>query len=65
MLFRSWYIDSGCSHHMTGDKSKMDYFKKNQDGKVILSNDAPTKVFRKGRDKINKLRVGQMEDKGM
>lgn len=51
-----WYISNECSHHMTGDKSKMESLKKNQDGKVILSNDAPTKVLGKGRDIINKNR---------
>ena len=51
-----WYIDNGCSHHMTGDKSKMESLKKNKDGKVILSNDAPTKVLGKGRAIINKNR---------
>ena len=41
---------------MTGDKSKMEYLKKNQDGKVILSNDAPTNILGKGRAIINKNR---------
>ena len=41
---------------MIGDKSKMESLKKNQDGKVILSNSAPTKVLGKGRAKINKDR---------
>ena len=39
---------------MTGNKSKMESLKKNQDGKVILSNDAPKKVLGKGRAIINK-----------
>ena len=51
-----WYIDSGCSHYMTGDKSKMESLKKNQDGKVILSNDAPSNILGKGRAIINKNR---------
>ena len=49
-----WYIDSGCSHHRIGDKSMMESLKKNQDGKVILSNDASTNIFGKGRAIINK-----------
>ena len=41
---------------MTSDKSKMESLKKNQDGKVSLSNDAPKSILGKGRDIINKNR---------
>ena len=41
---------------MTGDKNKMESLKKHQDGKVIISNDAPTKVLGKGRAIIKKNR---------
>ena len=41
---------------MTGDKSKMESLKKNQDGKVILSNDALANILGKGRAIINKNR---------
>lgn len=41
---------------MIGDKSKMKYLKRNQYGKVIISNDAPTKVSGKGRAIIKKNR---------
>jgi hypothetical protein len=36
----SWYIDSGCSSHMTGDKSKFISLKENKSGSVIVGNDA-------------------------
>eukprot|EP00253_Pinus_taeda_P025650 PITA_25650 len=49
-----WYIDSRFSHHMTGDKSKMESLKKNQYGKVIFGTNVPTKVTRKGKAKINR-----------
>jgi len=48
------YIDSKCSHHMTRDKDKFEFLKKNKDGKVILENSAPTKVMGKGRIKLEK-----------
>jgi len=51
-----WYIDSGFSHHMTADKSKMESLKKSPHGKLILRNNAPAKVLGKGRAKINKHR---------
>lgn len=52
-----WYIDSGCSHHMAGDKSKMESLRKNHHGNVILGTDVSTKVLGHGRAKINKNRV--------
>jgi len=41
---------------MAGDKSKMESLKKNQYGKVILGNNSPRKVPRKGRGGVNKHR---------
>ena len=41
------YIDNTCSHHMTGDKCKTKSLRKNQDGKLILGNSAPTEVLGK------------------
>ena len=39
---------------MYGDKNKFVSLKKNKDGKVILENNSPIKVLRKGRAKLNK-----------
>ena len=47
-----WIIDSGCSHHMTGDKSKfitLDYY--NGDS-VRFCNDAPFMIKVKGSIKL-------------
>lgn len=47
-----WYIDSGCSHHMLGDKIKFLYLKKTKDGHVILEENTPAKVLGKGKAKL-------------
>ena len=52
-----WYIDNGCSHHMSGDKNKFESLKNNKDGTVILGNSAPTKVLGKHRDKLGKYAI--------
>jgi hypothetical protein len=39
-----WYIDSGCSKHMTGDRSKFITISDNKSGNVTFGNDAPGKV---------------------
>jgi hypothetical protein len=44
----SWYIDSGCSMHMTGDKSKLISLKENKSGNVTFGNDAPGTIRGKG-----------------
>ena len=36
-----WIIDSGFSHHMTGDKSKFETFKYCNGGSVKFGNDKP------------------------
>ena len=43
-----WYIDNGCSSHMTGDKSKFLLLKENKSGSVTFGNDAPGKIRGKG-----------------
>jgi hypothetical protein len=43
-----WYIDSGCSSHMTGDKSKFLLLKENKSGSVTFGNDALEKIRGKG-----------------
>jgi hypothetical protein len=43
-----WYIDSGCSKHMTGDKSKFLTLSESKSGNVTFGNDAPGKIKGKG-----------------
>jgi hypothetical protein len=48
-----WYIDSGCSKHMTGDKSKFLTLSDSKSGNVTFGNDAPGKVKGKGMVSLN------------
>ena len=41
-----WFIDSGCSYHMTGDQSKFVSLKK-KGGNVTFGNDSSTKIIGK------------------
>jgi hypothetical protein len=43
-----WYIDSGCSKHMTGDKSNFLTLSESKLGNVTFGNDAPKKTKGKG-----------------
>jgi hypothetical protein len=43
-----WYIDNGCSKHMTGDKSKFLTLSENKSGNVTFGNDTPGKIKGKG-----------------
>jgi hypothetical protein len=43
-----WYIDSGCSKHMTGDRSKFLTLSDTKSGNVTFGNDAPGKIKGKG-----------------
>jgi hypothetical protein len=42
-----WYVDSGCSKHMTGDKDKFLTLRKERDGSVSFKNDDSTKIIGK------------------
>jgi hypothetical protein len=44
---KPWYIDSGCSKHMTGDKGKFLSLSESKSGTVTFGNDAPRKNKRK------------------
>jgi hypothetical protein len=43
-----WYIDSGCSKHMTGDKSKFEFLTEEKGGNVTFGNNAPARIRGKG-----------------
>ena len=48
-----WYVDSGCSKHMTGDKNKFKTLKK-QKGKVTFGDNASGNILGKGTVNIGK-----------
>jgi hypothetical protein len=43
-----WYVDSGCSKHMTGDRDKFLTLRKERDGSVSFGNDDSAKIIGKG-----------------
>ena len=43
-----WYIDSGCSKHIMGDKGKFLSLSERKLGNVTFGNDAPGKIKGKG-----------------
>jgi hypothetical protein len=47
-----WYVDSGCSKHMTGDRDKFLTLRKERDGLVSFGNDDSTKIIGKGTVRI-------------
>ena len=53
-----WIVDSGCSHHMTRDKSKFVTFTQYDGNSVRFGNDAPCLIKGKGSIKLTrKFRV--------
>jgi hypothetical protein len=48
-----WYVDSGCSRHMTGDKSKFLNLKEVNGGNVTFVRDATTRIAIKGTLSLN------------
>jgi hypothetical protein len=49
---RGWYVESGCSKHMTGDRDKFLTLIKERDRSVSLGNDDSTKIIGKGTVRI-------------
>jgi hypothetical protein len=47
-----WYVDNGCSKHMTGDKNMFLTLKKERDGSVSFGNDNSTKIIGRGTVKL-------------
>eukprot|EP00253_Pinus_taeda_P001870 PITA_01870 len=48
-----WYIDSGCSKHMTGDKGKLESYSVLEKGKKVSSgNDTPAVIKGKGTSQL-------------
>ena len=46
---KKWYVDSGCSKHMTGDKRNFVSLKEKDKGNnVTFGNDAPDRIKGKG-----------------
>jgi hypothetical protein len=43
-----WYVDSGCSKHMTGDRDKFITLRKERNGSVSFGNDNSTKIIGEG-----------------
>jgi hypothetical protein len=49
---RGWYVDSGCSKHMTGDRDRFLTLRKERDGSVSFGNDDSAKIIGKGTVRI-------------
>jgi hypothetical protein len=47
-----WYVDSGCSKHMTDDRDKFLTLRKERDGSVSFRNDDLAKIIGKGTVQI-------------
>jgi hypothetical protein len=55
-----WYVDSGCSKHMTGDRDKFLTLRKERNGPVSFGNDNSTKIIGEGTVRIgNKNKKAQ------
>ena len=50
----TWIIDSGCSHHMTGDKTKFEHFEDYDGGSVRFGNNEPCCIKGRGRISLTK-----------
>ena len=57
-----WYIDSGCSKHMTGDKEKLESYSVLEKGKkVSFGNDTPATIKGKGIAQLKeKVKAGNV-----
>jgi hypothetical protein len=47
-----WYVDSGCSNHMTGYKNMFVTLKKERDGSVLFGNEKSSRIIGRGIVKL-------------
>jgi hypothetical protein len=52
-----WYLNSGCSKHMSGDKTLFKKLKEGRGGKITYGDSSQSKVIRKGIDKCQMLHI--------
>ena len=50
-----WYLDSGCSRHMTGDKRKFISLELKDGGKVTLGDNTTCRVLGTGTIKLSRF----------
>ena len=55
-----WYLDSGCSHHMTRDKAMLSFISHKDEGYVTVGNNAKGKIV--GEGKVGKSPSPTIED---
>ena len=60
VMHNRWYLDSGCSRHMTGDKSKFCLLTENDGGKVIFGENSKGKII--GFEKVSKNFSSYIDD---
>ena len=48
VMHNRWYLDSGCSRHMTGDKSKFCLLTESDGGQVTFGGNSKGKIIRIG-----------------
>lgn len=58
-----WYVDNGCSKHITSHKNKFLSLKEDSKGNVTFGNFAPRKIMGKG--KIGNLVNGRGKEKNV
>ena len=52
-----WIIDSGCSHHMTSEKTKFEHFEDYDGGSIRFGNNEPCCIKDKGRISLSKEHI--------
>nr|GFB38119.1 integrase, catalytic region, zinc finger, CCHC-type, peptidase aspartic, catalytic [Tanacetum cinerariifolium] len=55
-----WYLDSGCSKHMTGDRSQLTNFVNKFSGTVKFGNDHVAKIMGYGDYKIGNVTISRV-----
>jgi hypothetical protein len=53
-----WYVDSGCSKHMTCDEEKFLTLRKERDGSISFANDDSSRIIGRGT-----VRIGNKDTK--